>query len=316
MVALRTGQPQTESVMAIHRPDGTVTWVSIDSEPLRGPDGKVDAVLSTCVDISKLKHEEADRNRLQAQLANTARLAAMGTLVAGVAHEINNLLAAELAGQGTALETALEARARLVERSSSPPEEVVHLLDETIDALRDAEEGGQRVARIVKDLATFANPDPHRSRLRLADVVVDAMRWLPAMVAKTATVEVEDRGAPEVLASRGQVAQVIVNLVSNAAKAAHPGRRGKIVVRTGSGEAGTAYVEVMDDGVGIGPDVIERIFDPFFTTRSVGEGRGSGLGLSISRSIVEAHGGTLTVESEPGKGSTFRMELPAEVVEA
>ena len=311
MVALRTGKSQTESVMALHKPDGTVTWVSIDSEPLRDPDGKVHAVLSTFVDISKLKRAEAERNRLQAQLANTGRLAAMGTLVAGVAHEINNPLAAELAGQGTALETVREARKRLVEQTGARPEEVIRLLDEAIEALRDAEEGGQRVARIVKDLATFANPDPHRSKLRLADVVVDAMRWLPAMVAKTATVEVEDRGAPEVLASRGQVAQVIVNLVSNAAKATQPGRKGKIVVRTGPDDEGNAYVEVMDDGVGIGPDVIDRIFDPFFTTRAVGEGRGSGLGLSISRSIVEAHGGTLTVESEPGKGSRFRMELPA-----
>jgi signal transduction histidine kinase len=98
--------------------------------------------------------------------------------------------------------------------------------------------------------------------LRLADVVIDAMRWLPATVAKTAT------------------------------------------------------VEVVDDGVGIGPDVLDRIFDPFFTTRAVGEGRGSGLGLALSRSIVEAHGGTTTVESEPGKGSTFRVEVPAAPDEA
>ena len=151
---------------------------------------------------------------------------------------------------------------RLAERSDALPEEEIHLLDEAIEALSDAEEGGQRVARIVRDLATFANPDPHRSRLRLADVVIDAMRWLPATVAKTAT------------------------------------------------------VEVVDDGVGIGPDVLDRIFDPFFTTRAVGVGRGSGLGLALSRSIVEAHGGTTTVESEPGKGSTFRVEVPAAPDEA
>ena len=142
------------------------------------------------------------------------------------------------------------------------------------------------------------------------------MRWLPASIARTATVQVEERGGPEVLASRGQVAQVILNLVINAAKATRNGEKGKIVVRTGSGEAGTAYVEVIDDGVGISPAVIDRIFDPFFTTRAAGEGRGSGLGLAISRSIVEAHGGTITVASELGKGSTFRVELPAAPAEA
>jgi PAS domain S-box-containing protein len=311
MVALRTGKAQTDAVMALHKPDGTVTWVSIDSEPLRDDAGKVYAVLSTFVDISKLKVAEAERNRLQGELAHTARLAAMGTLVAGVAHEINNPLAAELAGQGTALEIVREARRRLAERITPPLQEQIRSLDEAIEALSDAQEGGERVARIVRDLATFANPDPHRSRLRLAEVVVDAMRWLPATIAGSATVEVEDRGTPEILASRGQLAQVIVNLVTNAAKATRAGERGKIVVRTGSGDAATAYVEVTDDGVGIGPAVIDRIFDPFFTTRATGEGRGSGLGLAISRSIVEAHGGTITVRSDVGKGSTFRVELPA-----
>ena len=316
MVALRTGKAQTDAVMALHRPDGTVTWVSIDSVPLRDDAGKVDAVLSTFVDISKLKSAETERNRLQAELAHAARLAAMGTLVAGVAHEINNPLAAELAGQGMAMETVRELRRRLAERSAPPLDVELRMLDETIDALSDAEEGGQRVARIVKDLATFASPDPHRSRLRLADVVFAAMRWLPASIARTATVQVEERGGPEVLASRGQVAQVILNLVINAAKATRNGEKGKIVVRTGSGEAGTAYVEVVDDGVGISPAVIDRIFDPFFTTRAAGEGRGSGLGLAISRSIVQAHGGTITVASELGKGSTFRVELPAAPAEA
>jgi PAS domain S-box-containing protein len=316
MVALRTGKAQTDSVMALHKPDGTLTWVSINSEPLRDDGGKVYAVLSTFVDITRLKAAEAERNKLQAELAQTARLAAMGTLVAGVAHEINNPLAAELAGQGTALEIVREARRALAERSGPPLEAEIRLLDETVEALSDAQEGGQRVARIVRDLATFASPDPHRSRMRLADVVADAMRWLPATVAKTATVEVEDVGAPEILASRGQIAQVIVNLVTNAAKAARPGTKGKIVVRTGPGDGGTACVEVSDDGAGIGPAVIDRIFDPFFTTRSVGEGRGSGLGLAISRSIVEAHGGTITVRSEVGRGSTFRVELPAADYEA
>jgi signal transduction histidine kinase len=315
-MALRTGTSQADAVTALHRPDGSVTWLSVNSEPLRDANGNVQAVLSTFVDISRLKRAEAERNRLQAELANTARLAAMGTLVAGVAHEINNPLVAELAGQGAALEVVRETRKRLAERGDPSLTEELALLDEALEALSDAEEGGKRVARIVKDLATFASPSPQRSRLRLPEVVAEAMRWLPAAVGTVAEVVVEPGEAPDVLASRGQLAQVVVNLVSNAAKAARPGRKGRIVVRTEPGDGGTACIEVTDDGVGIEPDLIDRIFDPFFTTRPAGEGRGSGLGLAVSRSIVEAHGGTLTVRSEPGRGSTFRVELPAVRVES
>ncbi len=107
-----------------------------------------------------------------------------------------------------------------------------------------------------------------------------------------------------------------MNLVTNAAKAARPGMPGEVVIRVGSGAPGMARLDVVDHGVGIDPAILERIFNPFFTTRPVGEGKGSGLGLAVSRSIVTAHGGTLTVESEVGKSSTFRMELPAAPLEA
>ncbi len=122
-----------------------------------------------------------------------------------------------------------------------------------------------------------------------------------------------DRGAPDVMGSFGQIGQVLVNLITNAAKATPRGRRGDVVIRIGPGASGMARIEVIDSGVGMAPDVIERVFDPFFTTRAVGEG--TGLGLPISHAIVTAHGGTLTVESEVGKGSTFRVELPAAPVE-
>jgi signal transduction histidine kinase len=127
---------------------------------------------------------------------------------------------------------------------------------------------------------------------------------------------VDDRGSPEVWASAGQLAQVVVNLLSNALKATRPASRGQVVVRIGTGGAGQATLEVNDQGVGIALDILTRIFEPFFTTRSVGEDRGTGLGLAICHSIVTAHGGTITVESVVGKGSTFRVELPAAPAEA
>jgi signal transduction histidine kinase len=135
------------------------------------------------------------------------------------------------------------------------------------------------------------------------------MRWLHATVVQTATVRVENLSPPDVIASAGQIEQVLVNLVTNAAKATPDGKRGEIVVRLGPGSPGMARLEVIDQGTGMEPALMDRIFDPFFTTRPIGQG--SGLGLAISHAIVTAHGGTLTVESEVGKGSTFRMELPA-----
>jgi len=100
-----------------------------------------------------------------------------------------------------------------------------------------------------------------------------------------------------------------VNLVTNAVHAKAEGRRGEILLRTGPGTEGKVRLDVVDNGTGIAPELLERIFEPFFTTR--GPGKGTGMGLSICHAIVSAHGGTLTVESEVGKGTAFRVELPA-----
>jgi signal transduction histidine kinase len=137
------------------------------------------------------------------------------------------------------------------------------------------------------------------------------MRWLPASVSQAAPIEVEDRGSPDVLVAAGQITQVVVNLVQNAAQATPSGEKGTIVVRTATGSAGQATIEVVDRGVGMTLAMLDRIFEPFFTTRPTGAGRGTGLGLAISHAIVIAHGGLLLVQSRPGEGSTFRVELPA-----
>ncbi len=134
------------------------------------------------------------------------------------------------------------------------------------------------------------------------------MRWLPASVPRNAALLVEDSGAPDVEASSGQLAQVIINLVTNAAKAIPAGRQGRVVIRIGPGGPGRARIEVADNGVGMGPEVLARIFDPFYTTRRPGEG--TGLGLPICHSIITAHGGTIGATSAPGEGTTFRVELP------
>ena len=295
----------------VNQSTGATCWVHGLGELERAPGGEPVRLVGTIQDVTARRTAEAERNALQAKLSLAARLSAMGTLVAGVAHEINNPLAAQLAGQGYALDVARDARRRLDEKPGPAPEAQARLLDTMIETLEDAQEAGQRIAQIVKDLSAFGRPNPARVRVRLAAVIEQAVSWLPATTLQAATVEVEDLGAPDVLASGSQVEQVVINLVTNAAKAVPEGRKGRIVIRLGTSGTGMARLEVIDDGVGIPAALMDRIFEPFFTTRPVGDRRGIGIGLAISHSIVEAHGGALTVTSEVGKGSTFRVDLPA-----
>ncbi len=300
---LATGAPIVDQVVGVERPaTGDRAWALVSGYPVfRGKD-VLDHVVVTFVDIT-------DRKQVEEQLLVASRLAALGTLVAGVAHEINNPLTGELAGQGMAIEELEVVRKALGSREAIDRRFLVERLDEAIDALRDAQAGGLRIARIVKDLSLFGRPDPRRTRTRLIDVVDEAMRWLPGSIPGATTIRVENREAPDVLASAGQLGQVLVNLVTNAAKAMADGQRGAVTIVVGPGAPGMARMEVRDDGVGMGPELLKRVFDPFFTTRKAGQG--TGLGLPICHSIVTAHGGTITATSEPGRGSTFRVDLPA-----
>jgi len=308
---LSSGSRFDREYRVVNQATGETCWVHGLGELDRGPDGEPVRLVGTIQEVTGRRATEAERNALQAKLALSARLAAMGTLVAGVAHEINNPLAAGIAGQGLALEAAREARKRLDRGAPLDLAEEARLLDEMIETLEDAQTAGLRIAKIVKDLSAFGRPNPVRARVRLIDVVDQAMSWLPDSASRTATIWVEDLGAPDVLASSSQIEQVVINLITNATRAAQVGRKGEIVVRVGVAASGMARLEVADNGVGIPPANLDRIFEPFFTTRPAGDRGGIGIGLAISHSIVEVHGGELTVTSEVGKGSTFRMDLPA-----
>jgi signal transduction histidine kinase len=250
----------------------------------------------------------SEQRAMQRRLAVASRLAAMGTLVAGVAHEINNPLAGALASQELALQDLREVRDVLA--GAGPVERTVlaHRLDEVLDAVLDARSGGQRIARVVRDLGTFGRPDPRRQPLRLAEVVEDSLRWMSSSASSSATIEVRIDDAPPVMASAGQLQQVVINLVSNATTSIPVGRPGRVDVRVGTSPDGNAFLEVEDNGAGMTPEVMQRMFDPFFTTSEVG--KGLGLGLPVCHAVITAHGGTITARSTPGAGSRFRVELP------
>jgi signal transduction histidine kinase len=292
----------------LRRPDGTHAFSWLQLVPATEDEAPV--VRVAVADVTELKKAEEALRVSQARLAVASRLAGLGTLVAGVGHEINNPLTATLSDTQMALVALHELRDRLGE--SAPGE--VPCLDAIIEELKDALEGGGRIRQIVRDLQAFGRSGAARTRVRLVDIVEQALRWLSVTITRTATVDVENGDPPDIIAAFGQIEQVVVNLITNAAKAMRPGVQGRIVVRLGPGAEGNARVEVIDNGMGIDPKIQQSIFDPFFTTGDVGGGMG--LGLSISHDIVTSHGGTLTVESEVGEGSTFRMELPAAPVEA
>ncbi len=284
------------------RKNGELYLEVLTIQAVRSPEGATTHYVGSFVDIT-------ERRAMEEKLATSSRLAAMGTLVAGVAHEINNPLAGAMGAQGSAIEMVDAIRKATVGGKSIDPEVLEVELGGLAEALADAQAGSERIARIVKDLTLLGKPDAQRARVHLAAVVEEAMRWLPASVPRNAALLVEDGGAPDVEASPGQLAQVLINLVTNAAKAIPTGRQGRVVIRIGPGERGRARIEVADNGTGMEPDVLARIFDPFYTTRRPGEG--TGLGLPICHSIITAHGGTIGATSVPGEGTTFRIEFPA-----
>ncbi len=290
----------------VRRPDGSDRLVRMDGVLLRDATGRPNSHLGLEVDVTEVR-------AAQRALAVRTRLEAMGTLVAGVGHEINNPLAGMMAGEGYVLDVVKQLLVRLRSPRPPSPAEVADELEESVNALGDGLASGERIARIVKDLALFGRATDTRERVRLRDVVDIGLRWLPGPIRDAAHVEVVDERAPDLVGLPGQLSQMVLNLVSNACRSGTEGQRPHVLVRIGHGAPGKACLEVVDDGAGMSPETVRRIFDPFFTTRPSGEHRGAGLGLSLCHAIVGAHGGTITVESEPGKGSTFRVELPAAV---
>ncbi len=229
---------------------------------------------------------------LHSKMLQTEKMAAIGQLVSGIAHELNNPL------------TSIMGYAQLLLGKRLPPESAA-------DAKKICDEAG-RAGRIVKNLLLFARAaKPARELVNLNEVVERTLA-LRSYELKVENIVLDlqlDPDLPPTLADAPQMQQVILNLVVNAEQAIQEGRgSGRIRVRTQQLDAARIALEISDDGPGISQEVASRVFDPFFTTKAVGTG--TGLGLSIVYGIVREHGGEVSVESEPGHGSKFAIELP------
>jgi PAS domain S-box-containing protein len=280
-------------------------WV----EPLRDPGGSAVGVIGIALDITeRARLEKAVRDR-DAHVVQSDRLASLGTLAAGVAHEINNPLTYVI----TNLSFVGERFAKL------PDGPLVAQLAEVREALEEAQEGAQRVRQIVRDLRTYSRADDEQEK------TIDIWRVLDWSVNMTMNEIrhrarlVKDLGAvPGVRGTETRLGQVFINLLVNAAQAIAAGSKAdhEIRISTMTDGDGRAVVCVSDTGPGIPPDVLDHIFEPFFTTKPTGVGLG--LGLFVCHGLVKGMGGTLTAESPPGAGATFVVTLPpaAPVVEA
>ena len=281
------------------RKDGTELWVLLKTTPIRNPDGTHAATLAMVTDRTQHRQAEAALRKLQSQLMVSDRMASVGTLAAGVAHEINNPLAAVIAN----IDLATQQAARW---AGCPPAGFADLLE----VLRDASDAAGRVRGIVRDLKLFSRPpDDAKAPVDVRAVLESTLRIAWNEIRHRARL-VKDYGpTPTVDANESRLGQIFLNLLVNAAQAIPEGAVETNEIRITTRISGARVeIDIRDSGPGIEPETMARIFEPFFTTKPVGVG--TGLGLSICHGLVEDIGGEISVRSERGRGTQFRVSLP------
>jgi len=292
--ATRVRQTATITVNGKYRGEVEIGYLEGLPEAIDGPfleeeEHLIGGVAREIREFLERRQAEAERLKLEAQLRHSDRLATIGQLAAGVAHEINEPLGSML------------GFAQLAQKSGELPEDVAGDLDKIVAACLQARE-------IVNKLKLFARQTPiQKVRVSVEQVVDEALSLVKTRCA-TQGIELERRVEAEpceILVDAVQLKQVVVNLVVNSVHAMPGGGRLTVVIRR---DSGWAIIEVRDTGVGMTDEVMDHIFDPFFTTRDVGEG--TGLGLCVVHGIVTAHGGAIDVESEVGRGSKFTVRFP------
>lgn len=248
----------------------------------------------------------AGRERSSREALEGERLRSLGTLVAGVAHEINN----PLTFVSGSLELAERSLRAMTSQDAAPsPVDLARMRK----ALTDARVGTDRIAAIVQTLSRFSRLEPTTTDAVDLHHVIDGACALAAGEFRGRAMLVRAYGdVPSIVGCGARLGQVFLNLLVNAAQSVPRDAisAGCVRITTGSTASGV-YVEVSDNGAGIPEDLLDRVFDPFFTTKPPGEG--TGLGLSVSHDIVAAHGGTMSVRSVLGHGTSFRVDLPTRI---
>jgi signal transduction histidine kinase len=291
---LTTDGSVNDYLLRLRRADSNPVWVELTARadaPVEDHALRIEALIR---DVSERKKLDDETRDIYHQLLQAEKMAALGQTVSGVAHELNNPLA-----------TILSHAERLSQRTT---------LDEPVRrGLETIFSESERAARIVRNLLTFARKrQTTRAMVDVNQVVREtlALRAYEQRVTNITLIDALAAGLPNVFADGHQVQQVLLNLVINAEQAMLSANgRGTLVVRTWhNADQESVILEINDDGPGIPDELQPKIFEPFFTTKEVG--KGTGLGLSVAYAIVQEHGGRIRLESRPGAGASFYVELP------
>jgi PAS domain S-box-containing protein len=268
----------------------------VTSTVMRAGDGSILGYQGIIRDVT-------ERKRVQARMVATHKLAGLGALAAGVAHEVNSALQ-------VIARLSHSPKQRLKENSAEP-----HRLQRQLGTIN---RNAWRCAEILAALRTYAQPSAGRPKqaVDLNALILNTLLLIEPQLKKQSNIEVVTELAadlPRFHCDRGEISQALVNLLTNAHHAMPRG--GKITIRTRHhGKAGRLVLQVGDTGVGMPAAIVARVFDPFFTTKPVGQG--AGLGLSVTSGIVRAHGGEIAVDSTPGRGTTFTLSFSAPVAQS
>lgn len=272
----------------------------------------------------ELEKAYSELKNAQLQIFQQEKMASIGQLAAGVAHEINNpmgFISSNLSTLNKYIDRLTEfiaaADQSLIECAGSRESDklnevrkrlkIDYIMDDARQLIAESQDGASRVSRIVQDLKSFSRVDQvEQAMINLNEALETTINIAWNEIKYVAEINREFGDIPDILCFPQQLNQVFLNLLINAAQAME-GRQGSITVRTWN-EAGSVFVSVADTGCGIPDEIRQQIFEPFFTTKEVG--KGTGLGLSISYDIIRKHGGEITVESEVGRGTTFIVKLP------
>jgi two-component system sensor kinase FixL len=247
-------------------------------------------------DLTERQKTEARLQELQSELVHMSRLTAMGEMASTLAHELNQPL--------SAIANYMKGSRRLLESSTDEASATLR------DAMDKAADQAVRAGQIIRRLRDFVARGESEHRVESVKKLVEEASALALVGAKDQGVRVRFQFDPRVtlvLADKVQVQQVLINLMRNAIEAMEVSQRRDLVVSTSMAEPGLIAISVADTGAGISPEVMSQLFQPFFTTKR----HGMGVGLSISRTIVEAHGGKVDISANPGGGTVFRFTLPA-----
>jgi signal transduction histidine kinase len=263
----------------------------LEISQMKDEEGKIIATLSSGENITERKRMEEERKELEQRVRQLSRLAAVGEMVSGIAHELNNPLAGVIGFAQLLLQTDVPENIR--------------------NEIKIIADGAQGAADIVKRLLTFAHPQRlERGYIDINDVIETTLA-LRAYEMKTSNIKVTtqlDPDLPCTLADENKLQQVFLNIIMNAEAEMKSARgEGNLLIETETID-NAIRISFKDDGPGIAKQNLEKIFDPFFTTREIG--RGTGLGLSICHGIIAEHDGQIYAKSRLGRGATFIVELP------